>query len=82
MGVVESENPPVVPIVQRQGITDAMRNMLLRYDTVRLELGPKAAVHGKDFTIQMQQGDKGFIFHFFQAAFGLHGRFKLSPDDN
>jgi len=71
MGVVETQNPTIITVVQRQGVPDAMRNLLLRIYPVRLELCPLAVVHGKDLAIQIQQGDKGFIFR--GITFFLHG---------
>ena len=62
MGVVEPQYPPIIPVVQGQRISDAMRGLLIGIHQVRLELCPIAVIHREDFTVQIQQSDKCFIF--------------------
>jgi hypothetical protein len=62
LSVVEPQDPPVVPVVKSQGISDAVWDMRLGIHPPRLELGPIAIVHRKNLAVEVQQADEAFIF--------------------
>jgi hypothetical protein len=62
VGVVEPQDPPVVPVVKGQGISDAVRDMRLGLHPPHLELGPITIVHREDLAVEVQQADEAFIF--------------------
>lgn len=62
MGVVETQDPPVVPIVEGQAVPDAVRDMRFGIHPPRLELAPIAVIHREDLAVEVQQTVEAFIF--------------------
>ncbi len=61
MGIVKSQNSPVIAVMQGERILYAVGDMLIRRNTISFEFGPVSVIHRENLPIKLQQSFQIFI---------------------